>query len=82
MKHFGWGRRWAERAGGKAGIMAGIFLVILGCAGCGEGRQNAQEASGFVPAYQFAPGFGIIAIHRIRCMFWKMKADILSAGMG
>ena len=61
MKHFGWGRRWAERAGGKAGIMAGIFLVILGCAGCGEGRQNAQEASSFVPAYQFAPGFGIIA---------------------
>ena len=56
MKHFGWGRRWAERAGVKAGIMAGIFLVILGCAGCGEGRQNAQEASSFVPAYQFAPG--------------------------
>ena len=61
MKHFGWGRRWAERAGVKAGIMEGIFLVILGCAGCGEGRQNAQEASSFVPAYQFAPGFGIIA---------------------
>ena len=61
MKHFGWGRRWEEMAGVKAGIMAGIFLVILGCAGCGEGRQNAQEASSFVPAYQFAPGFGIIA---------------------
>ena len=31
-------------AGVKAGIMAGIFLVILGCAGCGEGRQNAHPA--------------------------------------
>lgn len=44
-----------------AGILAGIFLVFLGCGGCGQGRQNAQDVSGAVPAYQFAPGFGIIA---------------------
>lgn len=72
MKHLGWERGWAKRAGakaagGKAGIMAGIFLVFLvslGCAGCGESRQNAQEAQkapDVIPAYQFAPGFGIIA---------------------
>lgn len=46
---------------GQGGNHGRDFLVILGCAGCGEGRQNAQEASSFVPAYQFAPGFGIIA---------------------
>lgn len=63
-------------AGIIAGI-AGILLVFLGCAGYGQGRENPrdimaekgyQEGDGgrqnevsAVPAYQFAPGFGIIA---------------------
>ena len=61
MKQCGWGRKRAKRAGVMAGILAGIFWVFLGCGGCGQGRQNAQDVSGAVPAYQFAPGFGIIA---------------------
>ena len=61
MKQCGWGRKRAKGAGVMAGILAGIFLVFLGCGGCGQGRQNAQDVSGAVPAYQFAPGFGIIA---------------------
>ena len=58
MKQCGWGRKRAKGAGVMVGILAGIFLVFLGC---GQGRQNAQDVSGAVPAYQFAPGFGIIA---------------------
>ena len=61
MKQCGWGRKRAKRAGVMAGILAGIFWVFLGCGGCGQGRQNAQDVSGAVPAYQFAPGLGIIA---------------------
>lgn len=61
MKQCGWGRKRAKGAGVMAGILARIFLVFLGCGGCGQGRQNAQDVSGAVPAYQFAPGFGIIA---------------------
>ena len=61
MKQCGWGRKRAKGAGVMAGILAGIFGVFLGCGGCGQGRQNAQDVSGAVPAYQFAPGFGIIA---------------------
>ena len=81
MKQCGWGRKRAKRAGVMAGILAGIFGVFLGCGGCGQGRQNAQDVSGAVPAYQFAPGFGIIAIHRILYMFWRMKMDMLSVRM-
>ena len=82
MKHFvcGRGKERAKRPGTVAGIIAGIagiLLVFLGCAGCGQGRENPrdimaekeyQEGDGgrqnevsAVPAYQFAPGFGIIA---------------------
>lgn len=72
MKRFVWERRKGRKGpGAAAGIIAGIagvFLVILGCAGCGRGGQPSREMTaekgyqeGDVPAYQFVPGFGIIA---------------------
>jgi hypothetical protein len=55
------GEKTGQESRRYGGNPCGNLWVFLGCGGCGQGRQNAQDVSGAVPAYQFAPGFGIIA---------------------